>query len=179
MLTMKNLKLEPLNIEGFTEAENRAVEDFIESRLKAWQGTPYMSGKCCIGRGVDCVHFITAFCDDVFGTRHAYEPLPADMSFHNKEGAEAGLRRMFRLYPCSKIEGDTLQPGDVVICGPTGIHGGPGHAMIAGKDSLWHVDSKCVCRAGLAIAQSGTAAFKQIRRLDDRNIFRNIFRRIL
>jgi cell wall-associated NlpC family hydrolase len=172
MLSLKNLKLEPLNVEGFTEAENRTAEDFIEVRLKEWEGTPYMAGKHHKGRGVDCVHFVTAIYDDILGSEHLYETLPQDMSFHDKGGAEAGLRRMFRFYPCSPVEGDILQPGDIVICGPIGLHGGPGHGMIAGKDSLWHVNNLRVCRTGLGIAQTGTAAFKQIRRLDDRTVLR-------
>lgn len=177
MQSMKKLNIEPLKVDGFSDAENRASEDYIESLLKEWENTPYMSGKCVKKRGVDCVHFISAIYDALLGVEHVYEPLPQDMSFHDKEKAEAGLRRMFRFYPCSGVEGDTIQPGDIVICGPIGKQGGPGHGMIAGKNSLWHVDSIGVCRSGLCVTQAGTSAFKQIRRLDDRTVYRDALKR--
>lgn len=166
MLCMKNLKIEPLNVPEFSEEQNRLVENFIEARLREWEGTPYAPGQHVKQRGVDCVHFITAIYDSITGQNFTYEPLPQDMSFHNKEGAEAGMRRLFRMYPCEPLDSDTVQAGDIVVCGP--VSGGPGHGMIAGKSALWHVDSQRVCMAGLCIAQTGTAVFKQIRRFTNR-----------
>lgn len=174
MLCLKNLKIEPLCIDGYTEQENRDIEDKIEEILMSWKDTPYMPGKSVKGRGVDCVHFITAIYDSLLGTQHDYSVLPQDMSFHNKQGAEAGLRRFFRMYPCSEVEGNVLQAGDIVICGPAGKNGGPGHGMIAGKHALWHVGNTGVCKAGLVVPQRGTESFRQIRRLDNRYVLGRI-----
>ena len=168
MLYLKSLKIEPLNIEGLTKDQNMAIQQRLEQMLMLWKGTPYLSGQGRRGRGVDCVHFIVAIYDMLLGTDHTFTKLPQDASFHNKAQAEASLRMFFRMYPCSPVKGDTVQPGDIVICGPVGKNGGPGHGMIVGSDSLWHVDSRSVCKAGLAVMQKGAFAFKQIRRLKDR-----------
>lgn len=170
MLCMKKLEIEPLKIEGLEDSENRAVEDRIERLLQTWERTPYLPGQNVRGRGVDCVHFVTSIYDELIGTNFRHAKLPQDASLHDKKIAEATLRRFFKMYPCFEVKGTTIQPGDIVICGPVGANAGPGHGMIAGTKLLWHVDSRCVCKAGLAVMQQGTLAFKQIRRLKDRTV---------
>ncbi len=170
MLCLKKLKIEPLSIEGFTPAKNIAATQRLECLLQTWKGTRYLPGQCMKRKGVDCVHFLIAVYDELSGTKHRFEKLPQDVSFHNKAKAEAGFKQLLRLFPSDKIEGDIVQPGDLIVCGPIGKNGGPGHGMIVGADRLWHVGKSCVCNAGLAVMQQGTAAFKQIRRLRDQSI---------
>jgi len=175
MLCLKKIKIEPLDIEGLAKNENEAIEQRIERLLAQWEFTPYLAGQCVRCRGVDCVHFIASIYDELTGKEYRHTKLPQDAAFHNKQEAEKNTRRFFKMYPCSPVEGGIVQPGDIVICGPVGKNGGPGHGMIVGVSSLWHVDSKCVCKAGLAVMQKGAYAFKQIRRLKDRSI---MFRRL-
>ncbi len=174
MHSMKKLKIEPLKISGISETKCRLIEDFLEMELVSWKDTPYVPGQCIIERGVDCVHFIAAIFDAVTHTFYQVSLLPQDASFHSKALAEASMRKFFRMYPSHVVNGDVVQPGDVIICGPVGKNGGPGHGMIVGKDSLWHVDGNCVCKAGLAVMQQGAYAFRQIRRLKNRKVVMEI-----
>ena len=168
MHCMKQLKIEPLKIKGLTDGHCRKIEEFIENELICWRGTPYVPGQCIRNRGVDCVHFVVAMYDILTSTFYQVTLLPQDAAFHSKPTSEASMRKILKMYPSSPVKGDTVQPGDVIICGPIGKNGGPGHGMIVGKDSLWHVDTKCVCKAGLAVMQQGAYAFRQIRRLKNR-----------
>jgi len=168
MHSMKKLKIEPLRIAGLSEKNCGQIESFLEKELLSWKDTPYVPGQCIVKRGVDCVHLIAAVYDVMTSQLHQVDLLPQDASFHNKALAEAGLRQFFRMYPSHAVSGSVVQPGDVIICGPVGKNGGPGHGMIVGKDSLWHVDGNCVCKAGLAVMQHGAYAFRQIRRLKNR-----------
>lgn len=168
MHSMKKLKIEPLKIAGLSKTKCRQIESFLEKELLSWKDTPYVPGQCMVNRGVDCVHFIAAVYDAMTSNFYQVAKLPQDASFHNKVLVKASLRQFFRMYPSHAASGSVVQPGDVIICGPVGKNGGPGHGMIVGKDSLWHVDGKCVCKAGLAVMQQGAYAFRQIRRLKDR-----------
>lgn len=168
MHSLKQLKIEPLKITGLSKNNCDQIESFLEKELLSWKDTPYVPGQCIVDRGVDCVHFIAAIYDAMTLKFYQVTKLPQDASFHNKVLVEAGLRQFFRMYPSHAVNGSVVQPGDVIICGPVGKNGGPGHGMIVGKDSLWHVDSNCVCKAGLAVMQQGAYAFRQIRRLKNR-----------
>ena len=168
MHSMKKLKIEPLKISGLSDSRCRRIETFIEEELFCWKGTPYVPGQCMRDRGVDCVHFVVAIYDAITNTFYQVTLLPQDAAFHNRETTEISMRKLLKMYPSNPVKGSVVQPGDVVICGPIGKNGGPGHGMIVGKDSLWHVDGKCVCKAGLAVMQQGAYAFRQIRRLKDR-----------
>lgn len=168
MHSLKKLKIEPLKIKGLLDSHCREIENFIEEELLGWKGTSYVPGQCIRGRGVDCVHFVAAIYDVLTTQLHQVEILPQDAAFHNKSLVEASFRELLRMYPSNPVKGDVAQPGDIIICGPIGKNGGPGHGMVVGKDILWHVDSKCVCKAGLAVMQQGAYAFRQIRRLKNR-----------
>lgn len=168
MHSLKKLKIEPLKIQGLTDKHCRGIEEVIEAELFSWWHTPYVPGQCIKSRGVDCVHFVVAMYDAMTNTFYQVTILPQDAAFHNRETAEISMRKIIRMYPSSPVREDVVQPGDVIICGPAGKNGGPGHGMIVGSDSLWHVDSKCVCKAGLAVLQQGAYAFRQIRRLKNR-----------
>lgn len=172
MLIQKIISIDRLQIGGFSEEENIKITEKLENILLSWLWTPYKKGKGMKGVEVDCVHFLTGVYDELLGTKHEYISLPADASFHNKETVSRGLRVFLEMYPSIAIQGDIVQPGDMIICGPAGKNGGPGHGMIVGKDTLWHVGSECVCKAGLGIFQQGTGSFKEIRRLKDRTQLR-------
>ncbi len=168
MHSLKKLKIESLKLAGLSEDNCRQIESFLEKELLSWKDTPYVPGQCMVECGVDCVHFIAAIYDAMTSKFFQVAKLPQDASFHNKERVKTSLRQFFRMYPSHSVDDFVVQPGDVIICGPVGKNGGPGHGMIVGKDSLWHVDGKCVCKAGLAVMQQGAYAFRQIRRLKDR-----------
>ena len=172
MPCMKKLKIEPLNVEGFTIIQNRIAVGRLQTELYAWEGTMYRGGYCEKSIAVDCVHFVASVLDKLCGTWYNHSKLPQDTSFHNKKEANEGFRQFIKMYPSYRLRSDVVQPGDVIVCGPVGINGGPGHTMIVGKDALWHVGHKEVCKAGLAVMQKGAYAFKQVRRLKDRSKMR-------
>lgn len=174
MLIHKILYVDRLQIEGCTEEENNIITEKIENVLFSWYGTPYRKGKGTKGKEVDCVHFITKVCDELLGTTRDYVSLPPDTCFHNRVTAYKGFKEFLNIYPNVPVTGSIVQPGDVIICGPLGKNGGPGHAMITGKNNLWHVGASTVCKAGLGIFQYGTGGFKEIRRLADRTQLRRL-----
>jgi len=119
--------------------------------LLCWEGTPYREGDQVQGVGVDCVRFVCAVLDEMYGFRRELpRNLPADRALHDPEGAKAAMRQLLRLYPSTEIAPDqAVEPGDILVMAPSG--GGPGHAMIAGPDpnELWHVEpSAGVCYTG-------------------------------
>lgn len=120
--------------------------------LRAWENTPYRGGEQRAGSGVDCVRFVCAVYDRLYGVTTPIENLPQDIAFHNPEGARAGMRAIVRAYGASVADRDdfSLAPGDTVITSPEG--GGPGHAMIAGPwPTLWHARPGGVCWTGFGL----------------------------
>jgi len=168
-LGMKILKIEPLKIDRVSAAGNILACRLLEKELESWRGTQYAPGYCEKTIGVDCVHFVAYILDKMLGTWHSHSRLPQDTAFHSKKASQGAFKDFLRKYPSVRVRGDVVQPGDVIICGPVGKNGGPGHAMIVGGDRLWHVGHKEVCTAGLAVMQDGAYAFKQVRRLKDRS----------
>lgn len=169
MLGMKVLKIEPLRIGGLNIMDNAKATVRLEHELYSWKGTMYAPGYCEKTIGVDCIHFVAAVLDKLYGTDHHHSRLPQDTAFHSKKASFGAFKDFLRKYPSVRVRGDVVQPGDVIICGPIGKNGGPGHAMIVGSDRLWHVGHREVCTAGLAVMQDGAYAFKQVRRLKDRS----------
>ncbi len=169
MPCMKKLKIEKLKIEGLSHMQSAMAVARLEVELQSWEGTMYRGGYCEKTIAVDCVHFVSSVLDKMCGTYYNHTKLPQDTAFHNKKEANKGFKQFIKMYPSYRIRGDVVQPGDVIVCGPIGVCGGPGHTMIVGRDSLWHVGHKDVCKAGLAVMQKGAHAFKQIRRLKDRS----------
>jgi len=165
MIQGKSLQIEPLNVEGKTPEQCLQASRIMEFALIEWEGTPHRTEWSHKGRGVDCVRFVSQHLDMLTGTSNTIESLPPDTAFHNKKSAVQGLKKLLRLYPSEVVEGDIVQPGDVVIAGP--LAGGPGHGMLVGVKHLWHCEST-VCRAGLACLCGGTNHFKEVRRLKDR-----------
>lgn len=145
-------KIDPLQIPKLSFDQNRAVEDRLLRILESWEGTPHREGQQCRGEAVDCVRFVSAVLDELYGIRTEIARLPQDASFHSKETCYSAFRTFMQGYPHDKVEG-ALQPGDILVTGPRG--GGPGHAIVVGKRHLWHCDSRSVVRTGLVLTSGG------------------------
>lgn len=122
--------------------------------LRSWENTPYMEGSCVRGRGVDCVRFVCAVHDQLFGCSKVLpQNLPSDRALHDRDGAIEVMKMLIRLYePIEWVSDGQIEPGDSVVTSSLG--GGPGHALIAGPDpfTLWHVDKDAgVCRTGIGL----------------------------
>jgi hypothetical protein len=107
--------------------------------LRAWEGTPYMDRQQVCGYGVDCIRFMAAVIDELYGFARVPLPdLPRDMGMHDRRGATRAMRYIKRIYdPVQIVRDGTTQPGDVIVTGPT--NGGPGHAIITGpeRNTMW------------------------------------------
>lgn len=153
-----------------------AWQQALERVLLSWQGTPWMAGQCCRGRGVDCVRFVVAVLDEL----HHYEGdavprLPQDMSLHDRAGAMRVVKLIERRWPNRILAvGEAIEPGDVVVI-RTSAAGGPGHVLIAGVKpaELWHATSMVgVVRTSLAVAGPGAEKVVRIWRTLGRESWR-------
>lgn len=136
------------------------TECWVEEACARWEGTPYMHGRCVIGRGVDCIHFAAAVLDELYGSAHAklLQSLPADACVHNRRGVELATRAMLRAYPnISRVTDGTVEAGDLVILSPV-VHGQPaaaGHLLVAGgQGRLWHANPPRVSCTGYGISDT-------------------------
>ena len=141
--------------ENISYQQARMIEKRLKRVLRSWQGTPYREGSCRKGAGVDCVRFMCAVADELYGySRELPSRLPADRALHDPEGARAAMRALLRLYsPLKVVSDNVVEPGDAVVVGPRG--GGPGHVLLAGFDSLhplWHVERTGVVYTGPGIS---------------------------
>ena len=89
--------------------------DRLESILKEWEGTPRMMGQKAKGAGADCVGFIVGVMQELVGAKMANPPL-AD-AFQVRSTTEQAFRDYLKAYPADIVEGDTIEPGDVVLAG--------------------------------------------------------------
>lgn len=147
-----------------------AVGPRLRAILDSWARTPYMEGCQGKGQGVDCVRFVAAVLDELYGFRRVpTDRLPQDIALHRPRTARAAMRKILRVYePNEEVRGVTLQPGDVVVVGEPS--GGPGHAMIVGarKNTLWHATPAGVHRTGWG-QYDGVAVVHHAFRLSDRH----------
>ena len=160
------MSLEPLNIPELSIEDNSKVLSRIRCILESWEGTPYVAGWGAKQAGTDCVRFVSGVLDELYRRDTELERLPQDASFHNKTLCQSALRKFLGRYEHVEVENNVLQPGDIIIAGPNS--GGPGHAMIAGWDCLWHCDSSSVTRTGLIMPNKGAYFFKKAYRGYDR-----------
>lgn len=143
-----DLKWRSLDIDG--TGMHRWAENLILRRmakiLGGWENTPYQLGQNSQGVGTYCTAFVCSVLDALYGRQTTPMPeIPADAAMHCPETARAGLRWFMRRYPCRRVEDGFVQPGDVLITGPSG--GGPGHAILVGprENTLW----QCSGRVGV------------------------------
>jgi len=125
----------------------------------AWNDTPYFSGSQTRGPtgGVDCVRLGTGMADDLFGWRRELPPnLALDTATHDRDEAEAQLRRLLRVYPeldALEVDMETgaylVQPMDMVVVGPA--NGGSGHLVVVGwrPNTCWEADRPRVREIGV------------------------------
>lgn len=136
-------------LSGFREAA--PTQEKLQKILDSWEGTPYMPGQQMKGAGVDCVRFVCAVLDELYGfSRVAIPELPGDIALHARDTAVAAMRYIMKLYePNEPVLDGVLEPGDILVVAPP--KGGPGHAMIAGgrENELWHSMDRRVQRTGI------------------------------
>ena len=134
---------------------NFGYEDRLLKILQGWKGTPYKEGSQVPKMGVDCVRFCCGVVDALFGfPRTTLNLLPADVALHDKLTALKAMRTLRRLYsPLLRVptEPGIVEPGDLLVTGPTG--GGPGHIIIVGpeKNTTWQATSQSVEKTGLTV----------------------------
>ena len=137
--------------------------------LASWEGTRYLEGCQGKAQGVDCVRFVAAVLDELYGfARVPTDRLPQDIALHRPGSARAAMRKILRIYsPNERVSGITTQPGDVFVIGEP--DGGPGHAMIVGprKNTLWHATPIGVHYTGWG-QYAGQAVVHEVYRLSDR-----------
>ena len=114
----------------------------IQACLESWEGTPYHLNMGTKGVGTDCVHFVCGVADELQGSVTPFESIPGDASMHAPAKAQGVMRFLMKAYGARRVSDGTIEPGDVIICGPEG--GGPGHAMIAGNCHIYHATGKKV-----------------------------------
>jgi len=138
----------------------------LKRAILRWEGTPYMPGQQVAGAGVDCVRFICKIFDELHGlSATPLKIIPADTSLHDRAGAVAAMRSILRGYePIDIVLGGVVEPGDVVVIGPT--RGGPGHGLIVGfePNTLWHAAPSGVSRTGFGFAEGYQRIFKVFRK---------------
>lgn len=121
---------------------DKPLEQRIQEVLASWERTPYMKGQMVRGRGVDCVRFVAAALDELYGTgRRDIPNLPQDASWHNTRLVVTAVKELVRIYGPVDIlrDGEPVEPGDILVTAPSEA-GGPGHVLMAGgvRGQLWH-----------------------------------------
>lgn len=135
--------------------DNELALRALGRELESWEGTPYMLGQQMKQQGVDCVRFVCAILDFLGGTRTPLPSLPADAAMNSKRTAIASMLAIKRLFePIDQIEDDRVQPGDLLVVGPSS--GGPGHGIIVGhrENELWEAGTERVQRVGWSLHES-------------------------
>lgn len=131
-----------------------SVQERMKGIFAQWDGTPYMKGQQECQVGCDCVRFVTAVLDELWGFEREIPRLPQDAALHSPELARSALKFMMGLYPATKkrpIHRGVVQPGDVLITGEPS--GGPGHAIIVGAEpnTLWQALPSGIHQGGMAL----------------------------
>lgn len=137
--------------ESLSEEEQALFCNKLGAELESWEGTPYRPGMQMKGVGADCVRFVCAVLDFMRGGECIdFATLPQDSAMHTREGAVSVMRKIRQLYmPNKPIHDGSLEPGDIIVVGPS--DGGPGHALIVGhrRNEIWHATNVNVHRTGL------------------------------
>ena len=126
----------------------------LQAVLQSWRGTPYAHGQCRRGVAVDCVQFVAAVLDELYGKPvKPLERKPADLAWHNRKEAIRTASVISRRFPNLIVRDGTIEPGDVLVVRiGKSLTSAPGHAMIAGgvPNTIWHAEPTVgVCFTGL------------------------------
>lgn len=140
------------------------VERRISRCLSSWLHTPYMEGQQAKGIAVDCVQFVGAFLDEMYGnrTRTRIPRLRADAAQHSVRAAFQTIKALRSHFPTFVARDDIIEPGDIVVVRASTDSRAPkrpGHVLIAAPGhvgSAFHADGHLgeVCQTSLA-ATSG------------------------
>lgn len=128
----------------------------LERTCEVWDGTPYMPGQrwASPSGGVDCVRFVCAVLDEMYGVHHEIPRDVQDRSLHDPAGAQRVMDLIRSYYPDhSQLEKHdrVVEPGDIIVTGHSG--GGPGHAILVGprKNTLWQATRRAVRMCGMGL----------------------------
>lgn len=134
-----------------------AIAAAVDSAIRGWAGTKYMSGQQVRGAHADCVRFAAGVIDDLYGRRRELpRNIAMDAANHAPGEAEEQLRRLLEVYPeAEPLHRDTMgywhvEPGDLVVVGTK--RGGPGHLVIVGArlNTCWEAP-----RPGCSVREIG------------------------
>ncbi|MFG0318405.1 MAG: hypothetical protein ACF8XB_14120 [Planctomycetota bacterium JB042] len=124
----------------------------VDEVLVSWADTPYMPGQQSKQQGVDCIRFVCAAFDELFGMSTPIPRLPPDTALHCPEKAVEVVRLVREIYaPNTLITDGTIEPGDVIVT--RSGNSGPGHALIAGgrENTVWHASRHRVKQTGIGL----------------------------
>lgn len=143
------LSWKPLDFEGSDIVTRR-----IEKACRKWEHTPYMAGQQTPGAGVDCVRFVCAVLDELYGVTNVIPREIQDRSLHDPEGAKRITRMVRNYYPDHtdlEVGDRCVEPGDVLVTGHA--LGGPGHAILVGgqPNTMWQAFRRAVRMGGLSL----------------------------
>lgn len=127
----------------------------VEDRCLSWKGTPYKLNACEKGRGVDCIHFVAAVLDELYGVEHSknLKSLPPDACVHNKKGILEAGRALLNAYPHIRVDDNSLEAGDLVLFGPPSTLT-TSHLLIASTQGrLWQATKTAL---GVLVSGYGT-----------------------
>jgi hypothetical protein len=107
-----------------------------------------MSGQRAKGIGTDCVGFVVSVVTELSG--QTFKKPPLSNAFKVRSSSMKAFRQYLKAFPADVIEGEDIEPGDVVLAGYADQP--MKHAYIAGNKSLWHCGTSCVTRTGFDLS---------------------------
>ena len=165
----QGLSWKPLEFEGSDIVTSR-----IDEVCRSWEHTPYMPGQQGRGErgGVDCVRFVCAVLDELYGVHHDVPRDIQDRSLHDPDGAARVVTMIREYYPDHRdlsCEDRCVEPGDIIITGQA--LGGPGHAILVGAqaNTMWQAMRRAVRMGGLSLISHYQQIFTIVR--PDKNLW--------
>jgi len=119
-------------------------DEQLERILRSWRVPPtrYIDGQCLKGVGVDCVRFVDAVLQELYGWKLKPLPLlPPDTSAHSAKAVMRIGLLIARRFPNTEFKPpflDHLESGDIVVAA-WGNRENEGHVFIIGPNNKpWH-----------------------------------------
>lgn len=142
------------------------ITNRLDEVCRSWEHTPYMPGQREKGEGVDCVRFVCAVLDEMYGVHHEIPREVQDKSLHDPAGALKVTDLVRDYYPDHvdlPADDRGVEPGDVIITGHA--QGGPGHAIIVGaqRNTMWQASRVAVRMGGLGLISQYQQIFTIVR----------------
>jgi cell wall-associated NlpC family hydrolase len=152
----------------------RATEIRIWDVMQSWCGTPYIPGQRSKQSGVDCVQLVAGVLDELYRKGRTNLPrFSPDQSQHGSEPAVAVVKALREAYPCHRVDGDEVEPGDIIVvrtrCNPSGPPT-MGHTMIASPTPGMALEA--VPLAGVTYGSvESTTGILAIYRMEDKHLW--------